>query len=274
MPVILLEKARIGAVRTSRSRRFTGQLTATADRAREAAVSCPFQARFGIQLVAGRRLPGASPASRSSGSSPRLRSSALLIDGDARRRSPFAVRRHHRPPASPSSGSTAATPASAAPESRKSEHRRTPGDLRQGARVVTITGEEPTSRSPSRAGARHIAACRAHGHHRREANSTRRRRPAEHRPGDAQRERRDRRRGRRGPHGRHRAGVGRRRDPPRQPLRPRSAATPRLKHVVVSLGGDVVRVNPSAHLDGRARTSNSSASTSPTPASTSSSAST
>ena len=41
--------------------------------------------------------------------------------------------------------------------------------------------------------------------------------------------------------------------PPREPLRPGRPRTPHLKHIVVSLGGSVVRVNPSAHLAERRR---------------------
>ena len=68
------------------------------------------------------------------------------------------------------------------------------------------------------------------------------------------------------------AGVGRRRRAPRQPLRPTSGRDALLKHIVVSLGGKVVRVNPSdAPRRSRAPTSRCSACTSPTPASTSSS---
>ena len=59
------------------------------------------------------------------------------------------------------------------------------------------------------------------------------------------------------------------------PLRRRSAADARLKHVVVTLGGGVVRVNPSVAPRRRRRaTPSCSAPTSPTPASTSSSRST
>ena len=68
---------------------------------------------------------------------------------------------------------------------------------------------------------------------------------------------------------RHRAGVGRRRPPPRPARRCSSVATRAVRHIAVTLGGELVRIStPTPATPVPAARSRASASTSPTPGST------